>query len=109
VRLDDVEHQQPLPRWRATIFDLFMVRYNAAHRGAEREVFPLLPEPPERPGIFAYTATRWGSLLDPKRLPAGERAPSAADCYRFCLSHPGVDMVLCGPADTGVQVAREAS
>ena len=91
------------------IFDLFMVRYNAAHRGAEREVFPALPAPPERPGICAYTATRWGSLLDPRRLPAGERAPSAADCYRFCLSHPAVDMVLCGPADTEqVRVACKA-
>ena len=82
------------------IFDLFMVRYNAAHRGAEREVFPALPAPPERPGVCAYTATRWGSLLDPKRLPPGERVPTAGDCYRFCLSHPAVDMVLAGPADT---------
>jgi len=94
---------------REGIFDLFMVRYNAAHRGAEREVFPALPAPPDRPGICAYTATRWGSLLDPKRLPPGERAPSAADCYRFCLSHPAVDMVLCGPADTEqVRVACKA-
>jgi aryl-alcohol dehydrogenase-like predicted oxidoreductase len=91
------------------IFDLFMVRYNAAHRGAEREVFPALPAPPERPGLCAYTATRWGSLLDPKRLPGGERTPSAADCYRFCLSHPAVDMTLCGPADTEqVRVACKA-
>jgi aryl-alcohol dehydrogenase-like predicted oxidoreductase len=91
------------------IFDLFMVRYNAAHRGAEREVFPALPAPPERPGICAYTATRWGSLLDPKRLPADERVPTAGDCYRFCLSHPAVDMVLCGPADTEqVRVACKA-
>jgi aryl-alcohol dehydrogenase-like predicted oxidoreductase len=82
------------------IFDLFMVRYNAAHRGAEREVFPALPAPPERPAICAYTATRWGSLLDPKRVPRGERVPTAGDCYRFCLSHPAVDRVLAGPADT---------
>jgi aryl-alcohol dehydrogenase-like predicted oxidoreductase len=88
------------------IFDLFMVRYNAAHRGAEREVFPSLPSAPERPGICAYTATRWGSLLDAGRMPPGERAPSAGDCYRFCLSHPGVDMVLCGPSDT--EQVREA-
>jgi aryl-alcohol dehydrogenase-like predicted oxidoreductase len=91
------------------IFDLFMVRYNAAHRGAEREVFPALPAPPERPGICAYTATRWRSLLDPKRTPPGERVPGADDCYRFCLSHPAVDMVLCGPADTEqVRVACKA-
>jgi len=94
---------------REGIFDLFMVRYNAAHRGAEREVFPALPAPPERPGICAYTATRWGSLLDPARTPPGERVPSAADCYRFCLSHPGVDLALCGPADAAqVRTACEA-
>src|SRR5262249_27610490 len=38
-------------------FDALMVRYNAAHRGAEREVFPALGE--GRPGMVAYTATRW--------------------------------------------------
>jgi predicted aldo/keto reductase-like oxidoreductase len=82
------------------LFDLFMVRYNAAHRGAERDVFPQLPAGPSHPGICAYTATRWGSLIDPARTPPGERTPSAADCYRFCLSHPDVDLVLCGPATT---------
>jgi aryl-alcohol dehydrogenase-like predicted oxidoreductase len=81
------------------VFDLFMVRYNAAHRGAEREVFPQLAEHPNRPGVFAYTATRWGSLLDPKKTPAGEPVPRAEHCYRFCLSHPGVDLVLSGPAN----------
>jgi aryl-alcohol dehydrogenase-like predicted oxidoreductase len=79
-------------------FDAIMVRYNAAHRGAEREVFPHLGE--ERPGVVAYTATRWGTLLKPlKGMPPGVRVPSATDCYRFCLSHPSVDLVLCGPAN----------
>jgi aryl-alcohol dehydrogenase-like predicted oxidoreductase len=80
------------------LFDLFMVRYNAAHRGAERDVFPMLPRGDTRPGICAYTATRWGTLLDARRMPPGEPAPRASQCYRFCLSHPDVDMVLCGPA-----------
>lgn len=82
------------------IFDLFMVRYNAAHRGAEEDVFPQLPGGEKRPGICAYTATRWGSLVDPKRTPAGEPVPRGEHCYRFCLSNPDVDMVLCGPANT---------
>jgi aryl-alcohol dehydrogenase-like predicted oxidoreductase len=88
------------------IFDLFMVRYNAAHRGAESEVFAKLGGDERRPGICAYTATRWGTLLDRRRLPAGERVPGARHCYRFCLTHPGVDMVLCGPA--GTEQVREA-
>ena len=81
------------------LFDLMMVRYNAAHRGAERDVFPALPTGPTRPALCAYTATRWGSLLDPRKMPAGERMPGASDCYRFCLSHPDVSLVLCGPAN----------
>lgn len=79
-------------------YDLFMLRYNAVHRGAENDVFPFVPEQP-RPGIVAYTATRWGHLLDPKKMPAGETPVTARDCYRFALSHPAVDVVLCGPAD----------
>ena len=84
---------------REDLFDLFMVRYNAAHRGAESEVFPALPLTGARPGICAYTATRWGNLLDPRKTPKGEPVPTAADCYRFCLTNRGVDMVLCGPAN----------
>jgi aryl-alcohol dehydrogenase-like predicted oxidoreductase len=81
------------------LFDLFMVRYNAASRGAERDVFPLLPGGDERPAICAYTATRWGSLVEPRKLPPGDPAPRASHCYRFCLTHPDVNMTLCGPAN----------
>jgi len=91
---------------REELFDLFMVRYNAAHRGAEQDVFPLLPSGEKRPGICAYTATRWGSLLNSRKTPEQEAVPGAGHCYRFCLSHPDVDMVLCGPANT--QHVREA-
>jgi aryl-alcohol dehydrogenase-like predicted oxidoreductase len=79
-------------------FDVFMLRYNAVHRGAEQDVFPHLPAA-QPPGIVAYTATRWGHLLDPAKMPPGEPPPRARDCYRFALSHPAVNMVLCGPAD----------
>jgi len=79
-------------------FDAFMLRYNAVHRGAEGDVFPYLPAS-SSPGIVAYTATRWGHLLDPEKMPAGESPPPARDCYRFALSHPAVSLVLCGPAN----------
>ena len=79
-------------------FDVFMLRYNAVHRGAERDVFPHLPA--ERPpGLIAYTATRWGHLLDPAKMPPGESPPPGRDYYRFALSHPAVSLVLCGPAN----------
>ncbi len=79
-------------------FDVFMLRYNAVHRGAERDVFPHLPAE-RRPGIVAYTATRWGHLLDPEKMPPGVKPPQARDCYRFALSQPDVTVTLCGPAD----------
>jgi aryl-alcohol dehydrogenase-like predicted oxidoreductase len=75
--------------------ELLMMRYNAAHPGAEREVFPHLPE--ERPGVVAYTTTSWGQLLDPALVPAGERVPRSTDCYRFVLSNRHVDTCWAGP------------
>jgi aryl-alcohol dehydrogenase-like predicted oxidoreductase len=80
-------------------YGAIMVRYNAAHPGAEREVFPHLDAVAEPPGVVAYTATRWGALLDGRLLPPGERVPTAADCYRFALSDPHVDLCLAGPKD----------
>lgn len=81
-------------------FDIIMTRYNAAHRGAEREVFPHLQAlpPAERPGVITYTTTRWGYLVDPEYTPDGVSTPKGSDCYRFALSNPNVDLVLCGPA-----------
>jgi len=76
-------------------FDVQMVRYNAAHRGAETDVFEGLPD--SRPGITTYTATRWGKLLDARKMPAGESPLTAAECYRFVLSNPAVDLCLMGP------------
>ncbi len=77
-------------------FDLFHVRYNAAHRGAEKEIFPHL-QGAGRPGLVSYTATRWGQLLNPKKMPPGDSVPEPGDCYRFALSNPAVDVCLCGP------------
>jgi predicted aldo/keto reductase-like oxidoreductase len=77
-------------------FDVLHVRYNAAHRGAEAEVFPFI-EGETGPGITAFTATRQGKLLNPKKMPSGEASPTAPDCYRFVLSHPAVDVCMSGP------------
>ena len=77
--------------------DVYHVRYNAAHRGAETEVFDRLGD--DGPGIVTFTANRWGSLIDPSQMPPGEPAPSASDCCRFVLSHPRVHVTCCGPAN----------
>ena len=93
-------HNRPLfPRLaRDNVFDIFHLRYNAAHRGAETEVFDQFADK-EKPGIVSYTATRWGQLLNPKKVPHGEKPLSASDCYRFVLSNPNVDICMCGPRD----------
>ncbi|MCE2461599.1 MAG: hypothetical protein J4F38_12585 [Pseudomonadales bacterium] len=80
-------------------YELLMLRYNGVHRGAEKDVFPFVPESGPKPTIMTYTATRWGHLVDPDKMPDGEAPVSARDCYRYSLSHPAIDMVLCGPAN----------
>jgi len=73
--------------------DVLMIRYNAAHRGAEREVFGAFGN--DRPAFIAYTATRWGMLLQPLPKSGFPRGMTAPECYRFALSHGCVDTVLC--------------
>jgi aryl-alcohol dehydrogenase-like predicted oxidoreductase len=73
-----------------------MVRYNAAHTGAEREVFPQVEA--TGTGVLAFTATRWGSLVKQSLTPEGEKTPRGRDCYRFVLSNPNVHASLCGPS-----------
>lgn len=89
-------HDRPMARALVDelALDVLMIRYNAAHRGAEQEIFASLGE--DRPGIVAYTATRWGRLLKP----VNDLGPMRPDeCYRFSLGHPSVDVALCGAAD----------
>jgi aryl-alcohol dehydrogenase-like predicted oxidoreductase len=76
--------------------DMLMIRYNAAHPGAEQDIFPHLAR--RQPMVVAYTATSWRRLLKRPRGWEG-RIMTAGDCYRFCLSSPSVDVVLTGPAN----------
>lgn len=83
--------------------DLLMIRYNAAHPGAERDIFPRRRG--ENPTILAYTATAWRKLL---KRPSGwdGQIMTAGDCYRFQLSSPHVDLALTGPANTAELTAN---
>jgi aryl-alcohol dehydrogenase-like predicted oxidoreductase len=74
--------------------DVLMVRYNAAHPGAEQDIFPHVDV--TRRSVVAYTATRWRKLLKRPRGWDG-RVPTAGDCYRFCLTEAKVSVVLTGP------------
>jgi predicted aldo/keto reductase-like oxidoreductase len=76
-------------------FDVLHLRYNAAHPGAEQDIFPFVIGE-RRPGLVAFTATRWGQLLKAKKMPPGEKPLTAADCYRFVLSNPAIDVCMSG-------------
>jgi predicted aldo/keto reductase-like oxidoreductase len=93
-------HQRPLAaRWAQTgKLDLLMIRYNAAHRGAERDVFPVAQQ--RRIPIVTFTGLRWKALLahtpeDPPQF----TPPSAVECYRFCLANPIVSVALAAPGN----------
>lgn len=93
-------------------YDVVHFRYNAAHPGAETDIFPHLPQN-DRAGMTAFTATSWGQLLGKgmlqgmagsKGIPKGERVPTAADCYRFVMTRPEVDVCMTGPNNDPAQM-----
>jgi aryl-alcohol dehydrogenase-like predicted oxidoreductase len=99
-------------------FDVIHFRYNAAHPGAEQDIFPYLPDE-NRPGMVAFTATSWGQLIGKhsligilrgaKQVPRGEKVPTATDCYRFVLTRPEVNVCMTGPASAAeMEQALEA-
>ncbi len=76
--------------------DILMIRYNAAHRGAEEDIFPHLEK--HNPGVVSYTATRWTYLIrKPRGYDKNARIPTAGECYRFVLSNPHVDICMTAP------------
>ena len=80
------------------VVDAIMIRYNAAHRGAETEIFPNLV--PDTTAVVSYTATRWTALLRrPRGYPKDAPLPTAGMCYRFVLSHPAVHVCLMAPSN----------
>jgi predicted aldo/keto reductase-like oxidoreductase len=93
-------HQRPLAAEmaRSGLLDLLMIRSNAAHRGAEKEIFPVT----QALGIpvVAYTCLRWGALLrGTPDDPPGFTVPRAPAWYRFALQAPAVTVALMAPAD----------
>jgi predicted aldo/keto reductase-like oxidoreductase len=91
-------HQRPLAARVAQtgLLDLLMIRYNAAHRGAETEVFPVtdaLGMP-----VVVYTCLRWGALLrGTSDDPPGFVVPPAPSWYRFALQSHSVTVALMAP------------
>lgn len=91
-------HQRPLAAATAQsgLLDMLMIRYNAAHRGAEKEIFPVMDE--LRLPVVVYTCLRWGALLrSTPDDPIGFVPPKAPDWYRFALQSPSVTVALMSP------------
>lgn len=73
-------------------WDVVMVRHSAAHPGAEDTLLPAAVE--HGVGVLGFSETSYGRLLEPG---TDGWAPSAADCYRYGLSQPGVSAVVAAP------------
>lgn len=81
------------------LLDVSFLRYNTAHAGARRDVFPYL-RPARTCPVFNFksvmarvTESQFAGL----GLPAGYWLPEAGDYYRFVLTRPEIDGVLCAP------------
>jgi hypothetical protein len=91
-------HDRSLAREAVTrgMVDVAFARYNAGHPGAARDLFPHLPA--KRAPVFTFkSADGW---VTPERIDQLGIAPhfwrpAISDHYRFALSCPGVDGVLC--------------
>lgn len=89
--------------------DIAYIRYNAAHIGAETEVFPYLQ--PDRSSTLLFGFNSLVGHVGPERL---ERLaldddywiPEPEDHYRFVLSQPGIDGVLFACNAPGQMTAR---
>ena len=75
--------------------DTVMMRYNAAHRGAEEDIFPYVKT--YNTGVISYTATRWTYLIRKQKGWDETAIPTAGQCYRFVLSNPNVHVCLTAP------------
>jgi hypothetical protein len=74
-------------------WDPIMVRHSAAHRGAEKEVFPRAAQ--RGASLITFSNTCYGRLLQPHNDMA---PPTAADCYRYAMMQPGVGACMSAPA-----------
>jgi len=81
-------------------FDLVFVRYNPVHPGAREEIFDVIgPRSRGRRALlFNFNSTR-GWLSDPEyakhKLGPDYWRPRITDYYRFALSQPALDGILC--------------
>jgi hypothetical protein len=79
--------------------DIAFIRYNPLHRGAEKDIFPHLPQ---RRRTLLYNFTNTYGYVPPEDyerlgLSAEHWRPKVTDYYRFVLAQRGIDGILCAP------------
>jgi aryl-alcohol dehydrogenase-like predicted oxidoreductase len=93
------------------LLDVAFIRYNAAHAGAETDVFPHLRGDSSVP-LFNFKST--AAYVPPERLdelavPPDNWRPQRTDHYRFALSQSRVDGILCALGQVEHVAALEAA
>ena len=80
------------------VLDVCFVRYNAAHPGAREDLFPHVAD---RRALLYNFKTMSGYVAAPRLSALGlgddDWHPVATDHYRFALSAPELDGILCSP------------
>lgn len=76
--------------------DVAFVRYNSAHPGAQRDLFPLL-EASRRTRLLGFTST--GGHRPVTGIDPDVWIPDITDHYRFALSRVALDGLLCSPTE----------
>ena len=94
-------HQRPLALVadHRALLDISYIRYNSGHPGARRDLFPYLL--PARDGlVFNFKSVLskvTEEMFQSFRLPSNYWLPDVCDYYRFVLSRPEIDGILCSP------------
>lgn len=86
-----------------SMLDLNLVRYNTAHPGARTDLFPYL-QPQSSSLMYNFKSMMFQVPEQRFRelgLPASAWMPQSCDYYRFVLSQPALDGILCSPLDPG--------
>lgn len=79
-------------------WEVVMTRHSAAHPGAEDKLLPLAAA--RGVGVLTFSAVCYTRLLRPLPGQVEEPAaalPTAAECYRYSLSQPGVSACISAP------------
>jgi hypothetical protein len=84
----------------SNLLDIVYTRYNASHPGARRDLYPYLPPNRATLNFNFKSAMAWVPEERFKQLGLGGTHwhPQVTDHYRFVLTRPEVDGLLCSPS-----------